>query len=215
MLLGSFAKLRRSSLNDPTSLPKITRTYSGLFSKKGLTLLAPSYTYFNKFKSPIATFKTLDMKNTIIVYKVDSLPPGKKLSDLIRVEWGADRERTSDLIYDGTVKDKLIRLYNAKHKSVSPEKIYLRFDAVNLDKPTVNDSLIEYRLDFSRLSASYTPNGTVEFFVERQSDFSGTIALSLVFLKRNNLVYMLLLSTDDMLLQKSKSHLLTNLITDI
>jgi hypothetical protein len=55
-VISNFIVLSKSIKNDNTRFPAITTEYLDLFSAKSAETLQPSYTFFNKYKKPIATF---------------------------------------------------------------------------------------------------------------------------------------------------------------
>jgi hypothetical protein len=191
-LKGAFGKLNDYTKHNTAPFPKITNTYAEIFSDEGLRLLNPSYTFYNKFRHPISTFKAKDDLYNLVVYKVDSIPIVSNLKDFIKIEWRSDIKPQSEIIYDGSTKTEFIRVYNASHKPTVPKTIYMKIDGSQIGKPVIRDSLMIINLHFEGLSGQYSSEGDVEFFAEK-SGILNDVEATVAFLRRKDIIYMLIL----------------------
>jgi hypothetical protein len=91
------------------------------------------------------------------------------------------------------------RFFRFQYKSgeVSPpSKIYLTISDAPLNSLYSNDSLVYYHLSCENLSIRYSEKEPVDIFVEGNEGILGTysIPMDLLFLKRNNGIYILLMT---------------------
>jgi hypothetical protein len=87
--------------------------------------------------------------------------------------------------------------------------IYLSSDTAPYGKPIITDSLVKYSFFLSKFSARYTPASDVEIYLKKlPTAYDKDIKLNLMFLRKNNNLYMLILSLNN----SSQDHFDENLL---
>lgn len=186
-----IVKLFRSN-NDFQEYPKITNTYSYLLNDKAISLLKPSYSYYNKFKNPIATYQFINGKGQIIIYKIDNFLPSSSLKDILNLKITDGSQRTPDVVYNGSFKNDFFRFNDANQGRGKSNKLFIDINGEVLGKPVLQDSLIDYHLNLNNFSGRSDRLGIVDFFIEKRNMLSSSFNIDLLFVKKDKSIYMIL-----------------------
>jgi hypothetical protein len=170
-VISNFIVLSKSIKNDNTRFPAITTEYLDLFSAKTAETLQPSYTFFNKYKKPIATFDLNKNAYKLMVYNIIYLRNPAPLPEYIHLKWGSDVDPTASLIYNASFSTKNMRFHDAEHNAPKSQNLYLDLDAKPVEQPITSDSLICYSINCTSLAAKCSIDGDVEYFLDKRTVF--------------------------------------------
>jgi hypothetical protein len=192
-VMWELNKIVKISKNNRVSLPHITEEYSDLFSERMLNQLAPSFTYFNKYKEPVASYNLKNDDYQIMIYNLDYINNSDKLEKFIHLNWESDRETTPDLMYDGSYSTSDVQFFNAEHFPEQSRHLYISLDARPVQDPIITDSLLSYSAICTSIAGKTAPNSAVEFYLERQTIFKNG-ELSFAFIRKQNRLFMFVLT---------------------
>jgi hypothetical protein len=181
------------SKNNRVAFPHITKQYLEIFNKNIADQLEPSYTYYNKYKQPIASYNLNNGDYQIMVYNLDYLKNNGKLKDCIFLDWETNIDKTPDLMYDGTYSTSDVHFNNAEHWPERSKKLYLSLDARQIKEAEITDSLICYSAICTAFAGKTSENGMVEFYLERNTIFKNG-QLSFAFARKQDRIFMFILT---------------------
>jgi hypothetical protein len=185
--------LKKSQEDTFASYPKITNTYSSIFSQKALTIIKPSYTFYNKLKNPIATYDVLDSKYQLIVYRMSNVKE-LPINQLLQINWPGDQSISTEFSYNISIKSTDIQFGDANLKTEAIDRLYLDIDAKIIQEPLYTDSTLSFSLILNALKARHKAKGDVVFYVNKKTSlFPKQAPVNILFLKKNKEVYLLLM----------------------
>lgn len=190
----SLKRLKNSQVDTFISYPKIADTYSHIFSEKAFKIIKPSYTFYNKQKNPIATYKVLGDKYQLIVYRMSNVL-NLPINQILQINWHGDQDISNKFTYDISLKTTYIQFGDANVKPGAIDRLYLDIDAEIIDEPFYTDSTVSFSLKLKNLKARHEAKGDVMFFVnKKKSFFQKQAPVDILFLKKNKDIYLLLMS---------------------
>lgn len=193
----SVSSLAEFSKKNFVSYPKITETYSGVFPPKAFRFIEPGYTYYNKFKDPIATFNIINEPGQLMVYKISNLAKSLPLNQMINVEINGNRNFPAQGNFNASLRTPYLQFYDSYILPQPSKNIYLNIDGELVAKIIQSDTLIHYSLKIRGFEASYKVGGPADFFVKSKRLFRQEIPLQILFKRKNDLIYMILIYPRD------------------
>jgi hypothetical protein len=181
------------SLNDalPT-LSIITPEDSSLISKKYRPLLKPEIVFQSKHREPVS-FIYFDSLYNLIIYKIT---PAKNISfkDIFDIEIKGSSSTTGEIYC-------LYKPGNAEFQylcrtSNPAKKIYLAFSGDSIKNTIRNDTTLGYHLSCKSFSIKYGEKEPLDVVMngkDYELGFNTRISTDLLFLYRNNVIYLLVM----------------------
>ena len=205
-----FSKNQMAFEEDLPSTYKLSSEDSNLISYNYRHKLKVIEVFGSKVRNPISMI-SIDENYRLIIYKIGSAN-SLLLNDILHTEIKNGNLSTG---YTYTVLSNNIP-YKFQYKSGIERKgtkIYLTVDGDSLNTFKQNDSIVSYNLICKNISIRYGQNAVVDIFIEsKKRSFvnSQNIPVSILFCRRSNNIYLLLLSSD-----KPNSPIPNNLLYDM
>jgi|GEM_PF-1752150 len=186
--------------------------YKNLFPKNEKDKLTVVWNYNSKVRNQISLFDYgSDKKYSITVYKI---PMDFKFSlKQIKVEKSKEEKMSSGSIYNKINEGLLFEINYISGKPVEAKTIKFTYSGDTLRNIVENDSIKAYNLNFETFSIKYNNEKTVDIYGETSKFWNKSLAMNIIFLKRNDALYLLIMTinnNNDIL----PPDLLYNLITE-
>ena len=141
------------------------------------------------------SFLYFDDTYHLVIYKIDSTG-GKSLSNLLEVKTG-NSKRTDNVVYSAIEFNGFSKLQWRPVRPRAVSKIHVILGGDSLVRVAANDSIVSYHLLCQSLSIKFSPDGPVEVNMIGEDRPFGRTAVSpvdLLFMKRNEAVYLLIMT---------------------
>lgn len=211
-IFNLIMKVEHSSADNPVHTYSIKPKDYDLVNNKYVSGLQGGIAYQSSNRNPV-TLIPFGKSYSLISYKID-LIKGTSWSNVLDVTLKSV-ERTNMEVYTVISENIFYRFeyHDAPTKSVS--KVYLTLSGDSLRTVVTNDSIVSYHLLCNNFSIKYSENEAVDIFVvgnEKAFGATTVIPMDLLFLKRDNAVYLMIMTPND---PKSviSPELLYNLVT--
>ena len=192
--------------------PKITNTYQEIFPLRERAKLTPSYTFYSGFKDPIATFNYQGDRFSILVYKINIDTNVFSLKNSLQLNYEDLPTASPDVVYNSSCKNNYIRFNDA---NVKPEKIsnlFLNIDGENIYEAET-DSTCFLKLSYNSFSLRFSKDGIINASSKTASKLLWKqVPIELLFLKKKDAVFMLMLSPTDLDDKDLNQRILPNII---
>lgn len=181
-----YTRLKSKSSTNFVSFPKVTKTYSDIFSKETLNHLERDLTFFSKGTNPVATFKDKRDNGRILVFKLD-FHTTPKLEKVFEISNHIISPQT-DVVYNNT---RIINNFDIYRTTVPVtfKKITVSFDGEQILKTAQNDSLICYKMLLYAFSLSEKESGKT--VINMKSNNSEQNFSQILLLQKKDSIYLL------------------------
>lgn len=187
------------SENDKALNERLPSAYS--IAKEDSNLIAKEYiekmklieVYRSNVRNPIALI-SFDTAYRLIMYKIN-LSKDASLKSIIRDQI-KDVDRSTGKTYN-IIDNNLFYRFQYQAGTTKPtSKVYLTLSGDSLKTVIKNDSIFSYHLLCKNFSIRYDENAPIDIFVEGQESFGMTsiIPMDIMLLKRNKIVYLLVMT---------------------
>lgn len=211
-IFNLIVKVRQSSADNPVRTYSIKPGDFDLVSNKYMSRLQGGVAYQSSNRNPVS-FMPFDKSYYLITYKID-LTKNTSWSNILNVTFKSVEPTNMD-VYTVISENAFYRFeyHDVLTKPVS--KIYLTLSGDSLRTVVTNDSIVSYHLLCNNFSIKYNEKEAVDIFVIGNEKAFGTttvIPMDLLFLKRDSVVYLMMMTPND---PKSviSSDLLYNVVT--
>jgi hypothetical protein len=189
-------------------------TYS--IPKKDSSIIVEKYRHrlvLNEVKNTMARYPisliTLDGEYSLIMTRL-------KLTDQIPVPnmvnfQNKSTDRSTMVTYSIVDNNAFKFHYNISESPKPVSKVYLTIYGDSIQRNERNDSITSYSCSCKNLSIRYGEDDPVDIFVESDKNFPDGVPLSILFYRKNNGLYFLLLSPNDKM--TIDSQLLSDLVS--
>jgi hypothetical protein len=186
-------------LNDSTRLtpemfPKRTDLYLDIFPKNLRRQIRPGLTHFTDTPHPVGTYTVSNENFDLLVYRMlntHNLP----LNQFVSLSWGNAGLNWSENIQSRVVSSYALDFNVVKECQQNDGKIVLSINGKILERPFYNDSLINFGIHIDKCYARYDKDQEVAFYIKKSGkQVFSDIPVEILFLKKENYVYLLLLS---------------------
>lgn len=173
----------------------LKKEYMNLFSENNQDSLSVVWNYNSKVRNQISLFDYGNQKKyCITVYKI---PIAKDFSlNEINIEKAHKETLSAGNIYT-TINEGL--LFELNYVSGSPpqaKSINFSYSGDSLEDIVENDSIKYYSLNAESFSIRYNKENVVDIFGKAEDFWNKRLALNVLFLKRNNSLYLLLMTVN-------------------
>lgn len=205
-----FLKNQMAFEEDLPSTYKLSTEDSNLISYNYRQKLKVIEVFGSKVRNPISMI-SFDENYRLMIYKIGSAN-ALLLNDIIHTEI-KNVDRSTCYTYSVLSNDIPYKFQYKSGVERKGTKIYLTLDGDSLNTFKQNDSIVSYNLICKNISIRYGQNDAVDIFIEsKKGSFvnSQNIPMSILFFRRSNNIYLLLLSSD-----KPNSPIPNNLLYDM
>lgn len=184
-------KINQSKYEELASSDSLSSEYLNLITKENQTKTRVDQVYLSKIKNSLAKLYFED-SNVLFIYKIGSVR-NISLSKIAHNEINnatESKEKVYSILTNGSYQFE----YESKNVD-SISAIYLTCFGDSLTTVISNDSILSYHLRCKNSSIRYSKNGTIDMLLEgTQRPFGiASVSADILFIKRNNLLYVLLL----------------------
>ena len=177
-----------------------------ILSREDSSLIASSYrsklqvakVYHFKGNEPVSIIN-FDNKYKLITYKINLITKNS-LSDVISSE-NESVDRSTGYVYSIIENEIPFRFQIKDPRGLPVSKIYVTLAGDSIKDVIKNDSIYSFHLLCDNFSIRYGPASPVDIFLigqERGLGFTTVIPLDLMFLKRNNAIFLLVMTPMDL-----------------
>lgn len=185
-----FIKLRSSS-NHAVVYPRVTNTYSEIFRDDFTKYIKPSFTYYTEGKNPVATFTSLRSDRTLVIYLINNVKSNDSADSILKISTKNFEYPTSGVIYTRCFYSGFSRFLNANVIAKPSKLIYFSLDGNVLNKQSISDSLLLYKVFANRIGFQYVPSGLADFYFEDTSLLSAKKNILFALLKTGKKIYII------------------------
>ena len=186
--------VNEASANDLPMTQVVRPEDSSLISRKYIDKVRSHENINNRVRSSVS-FLYFDDTYHLVIYKIDSTG-NKSLSNLLEIKTG-NSKRTDEEVYHIVEFNGFSRLQWRPVPPRAVSKIYVILKGDSLNKVAANDSIVSYHLLCKSFSIKFSPEGPVEVNMIGEDRPFGRTEISpvdLLFLKRNEAVYLLIMT---------------------
>jgi len=190
-LVYGIIKIITTTNNNPTKVSEDTvAEYINLFPQSIKSQLITRCTYQSRGRSPISLINY--GKYGLTIYKVDTTVDILMDKVVLKLE---ESNEGSDIVYSKVREPNFKLLYKMDY--IKPKgKIILALSGDSVLTTNKNDSLISYYMEFNNFSLRYENENIPDIYAETEEMFrlqNKTTSINLMLLKRNKVMYFLML----------------------